>query len=172
MYDTVAYSQRYCPVCGKSFCFSCSEDEWGYAYGSKLVCSYPCMRQMEREDTNQPHYTHPGAMLYKRLMLGKTYAEIIDSGTARQNGLDTPEKVREFVDVWVKCNPYDAKRLKETAQYQLTHVKRADIARMTGVRNARVRDYGYSIGIYGRMCCGNIYYTPQEADRLIRELTA
>lgn len=27
-----------------------SDREWGFAYGSQLVCSYHCMREMERRD--------------------------------------------------------------------------------------------------------------------------
>lgn len=170
MNDLTAASHRYCPVCGKHFTFTCHEDEWGYAYGQRLVCSYHCMRQMEREDTNKPRYIHPGAMLYKRLMMGKTYTQIKESGTARQNKLDTTKKVREYIEDWVRINPREAARIKEEAQTQLTQIKRTDVAKMAGVRPCTVRDRGDSIGIFGRKVCGNVYYTPQEADAILKAL--
>ena len=39
---------RKCPACGKRFSFVCTEDEWGYAYGNRLMCSYHCMRAWEK----------------------------------------------------------------------------------------------------------------------------
>jgi DNA-binding NarL/FixJ family response regulator len=48
MNDLFAGSTRKCPTCGKSFSFTCREDEWGYAYENRLMCSYSCMRAWER----------------------------------------------------------------------------------------------------------------------------
>lgn len=46
-----------CPVCGKEF--NRVQQDWGWKYGSKLVCSYHCMRKLERED--------PASYEYKKL---------------------------------------------------------------------------------------------------------
>lgn len=39
-----------CAKCGKKFLKTSLG--WGYAYGGKYACSYKCMREMEKEDTN------------------------------------------------------------------------------------------------------------------------
>lgn len=39
-----------CAKCGKKFLKTALG--WGYAYDGKYVCSYKCMRQMEKEDTS------------------------------------------------------------------------------------------------------------------------
>ena len=39
---------RRCPACGGRFVVSCRPAEWGYAWGTKLCCSYGCMREMQR----------------------------------------------------------------------------------------------------------------------------
>lgn len=39
-----------CAKCGKKFLKTALG--WGYAYDGQYVCSYKCMRQMEKEDTN------------------------------------------------------------------------------------------------------------------------
>lgn len=38
-----------CPVCGIQFLRMCSRSAWGYAYDGILVCSYKCMREMEKK---------------------------------------------------------------------------------------------------------------------------
>lgn len=49
MNDLFAPSRRTCPVCKKVFTFACREDEWGFGYGTILMCSYHCMRAYERK---------------------------------------------------------------------------------------------------------------------------
>lgn len=43
-----------CPACGKEF--NRYTPDWGLKYGSKDVCSYNCMRKMEREDPKSYEY--------------------------------------------------------------------------------------------------------------------
>ena len=39
-----------CPMCGELFRQQCSDQAWGYAYDGILVCSYHCMRAMEKRE--------------------------------------------------------------------------------------------------------------------------
>lgn len=39
-----------CPMCGELFHQQCSDQAWGYAYDGILVCSYHCMRAMEKRE--------------------------------------------------------------------------------------------------------------------------
>lgn len=160
---------RSCPACGKRFAVTCREDEWGYAYGAKLTCSYHCMRDMERWDNlRQPRYIHPGAMLYKRRMMGRTLGEILNSGTAKQLGLKSKQDVREYLARWKSENPREAQQIEDVAKIQLTHIRRTDIAKMLGVASSTVSMRGAKLGFLGRKCCGAIYYTPQEADAIMK----
>lgn len=40
-------SERECPVCHKPFLMY--SPDWGWKHGQKIVCSYRCMRVLERE---------------------------------------------------------------------------------------------------------------------------
>lgn len=163
-------SMRVCPACGKTFEFYCSEEEWGYAYGKRLTCSYHCMRQMEREDKRKPRIDHPAAMLYRRIMLGKKCRDLVQSMIARKNRLRSADEIRAFVDDWTEANPREAQRIRDEAAIQLTHLRQSDVAGMAGVDNTTVRKYADINGITGKRIAGCVYYTAQEADRIIAAL--
>lgn len=39
--------EKDCPICGKRFCYT---SEWAWNYREMMVCSYKCMRTMEKSD--------------------------------------------------------------------------------------------------------------------------
>ena len=160
-------AERKCPVCGKVYIVTCSPDEWGFAYGAQLVCSYHCMRQREREDKRRPKIDGPAAALYKRMMLGKRSGDLIKSNLAIKEKLRSKQELRSFVDDWVAANPKAAQQIREEAQIQLTHFRQVDVAGMAGVDSTCVREHALTLGITGKRICGRVYYTQQEADAII-----
>jgi hypothetical protein len=164
------YSLHKCPACGKVFKVYCAVDEWGFAYGKRLTCSYHCMRQMEREDKRRIRTDHPAARLYKRMMLGEKTAKLVTSMIAKQEHLRSKEEVRAFVDDWVSYHPAEAQQIRDDAAIQLTHFRQSDIAGMAGVDCSSVRCRADKLGITGKRVSGCVYYTQDEANRIIELL--
>lgn len=161
------FHSKKCPYCKKMFVVTCYPDEWGYAYGDRLVCSYSCMRAMERADKERVRAKNrpipAGEMFYKQRCQGKSYEEMTKSGTASSYNLDTPEKMQGFVYHWVARNQDKAEEIRKTVDAAMDRVSRKEIAVELGIKSETVGKYARRIGISGITIGQNIMYTKDEA---------
>jgi len=163
-----------CPACGRRFAFSCHPDEWGYAYGSKLTCSYTCMRQMERKYQATKKEKVPfdnRAMLYRQHALGMSYEDIAKGGTARNNGWTDPEKIKRILLSWANHYPDRARAIRIEALFEQEGVCRADLAEELHLDAHTIGEWAHRIGIFGRKCGKRIFYTQTEADKIRQAVT-
>lgn len=167
---------RTCPACGKVFSFFCSEEAWGYAYESRLTCSYHCMRDMERRDkSSRPTENTVGRFVYRSLCFGKTYEQIAKTATARIHNLGDVDRLRAYTAKWMTNNPADVRSIEKEVERQRTMFNRKQVADMVGRSPDTVRSIAENIQIYGEKHSGKVYYTPQEVEtirRVIRGETA
>lgn len=77
-----------CPVCGRDFVRWCTKKAWGYAYDGILVCSYKCMREMEKQSMetqakteDKGHRNTEILKLYKSGMSAKEIASRFNMST-------------------------------------------------------------------------------------------
>jgi hypothetical protein len=89
---------------------------------------------------------------------------------AKQEHLRSKEEVRAFVDDWVSYHPAEAQQIRDDAAIQLTHFRQSDIAGMAGVDCSSVRCRADKLGITGKRVSGCVYYTQDEANRIIELL--
>jgi len=161
-----------CPACGRRFAFSCHPDEWGYAYGKRLTCSYSCMRAMEREakirKDMQRFSASQGnrAQLYRQYARGATYDEIAQTGTAKNCGWTTPERVKAVLLSWVNHHPAEAREIRIDALYEQAGTSRAALAAEMHIGKTTVGEWARRLGVVGRKCGKSIYYSREEADRI------
>lgn len=69
-------STHKCPSCGKLFYVGVRPEEWGYAYGSQLTCSYHCMRDMAHRDETIPRNAEKARLAWIAYRCGRSTDEI------------------------------------------------------------------------------------------------
>lgn len=165
-------STRKCPMCGKAFHFTCRDDEWGYAYDGRLTCSYHCMREMERIDRFSP----PGRdemlngqvpCFLRRYLRGASFEELSHTSTARFMGLNDAEAVKRKIYGWCKRHPDEAKAIREEIEMERSGVSRQALSEKCAANPKTVQVYAARLGITGKRCGRNVFYTEDEAARIV-----
>lgn len=83
---------RTCPVCRRRFMIPCGAEEWGYAYGGRLLCSYRCMRELETKGKRAGgHRPETLAKMERAWKLREAGAKLAD--IARIVGYSKPDSV-------------------------------------------------------------------------------
>lgn len=163
-----------CPACGKEFYVACEPDEWGYAYGAKLTCSYHCMRDMERADNARrknnrergAKFETGGALLFRQRQRGIEYSEIANTGTARTLGITSAKGAMMYLRRWADRNQYVAEVIRLDCWYEKNGISRQMLVDEFRVQSKIIREKASQIGISGRKCGRGIWYTVEEADRI------
>lgn len=162
----------YCAKCRKPFDVTCRPDEWGFAYGQRLCCTYTCMRAMERESKSRKDakkasgYQTNRCAMYRQFVRGATYDEIAKTGTARNCGWTDGEKVKKVLLSWVNHHPEEAREMRIDAVYEKMGCSRSDLAAEMHIGVTTVGKWARRLGVVGRRCGKSIYYSREEADRI------
>ena len=82
----VEHTKARCPQCGQEYITH--GDDWGYAYKHRRVCSYRCMRALQRADEKEQERK---AQLAEEKPLPRQKAKVV-----------TPDGQRKILEMWAK----------------------------------------------------------------------
>lgn len=160
-----------CPACGKRFSITCTEQEWGYAYGGRLTCTYHCMRDMERKDRMRGRrpkaLDSTQAWFLRKHLRGASFADLAETETAKYLKLTNADAVRRFVYSWSNHHPDEVRMIHERIRIEDQCIARSELSRLVGAKSDTLRDHAERLGIAGVKCGKYVYYTRQEAERIV-----
>ena len=168
--NTIIAPQRKCPVCGKSYELRCRPDEWGFAYGDRLVCSYHCMRALEKQ--HQGRYQRQTVSIawqsycYRQHLKGRPYEDMLGTRTMESNGVKTVEQLVAKVEKWMERNPQEAKAVRESVEMEDTMLTLTQVKQQTGLHSDTIYSRANALGIIPKRDGVRTYFSPEEAERI------